>query len=76
MVRTILHLNSPSRAASRSATKAYLVGGGIASMAAAAFMIRDGDLLGHNITIALARNPCATREKQAERRGKLYRCQW
>ena len=51
MVRTILHLNSPSRAAPRSATKAYLVGGGIASMAAAAFMIRDGDLLGHNITI-------------------------
>jgi MCRA family len=29
----------------------YLVGGGIASMAAAAFMIRDGDVLGHNITI-------------------------
>lgn len=37
--------------ADRSATKAYLVGGGIASMAAAAFMIRDGDVLGHNITI-------------------------
>jgi oleate hydratase len=31
--------------------KAYLVGGGIASMAAAAFMIRDGDMLGQNITI-------------------------
>jgi len=31
--------------------KAYLVGGGIASMAAAAFMIRDGDMLGRNITI-------------------------
>ena len=29
----------------------HLVGGGIASMAAAAFMIRDGDVLGHNITI-------------------------
>ena len=29
----------------------YLVGGGIASMAAAAFMIRDGDVPGHNITI-------------------------
>ena len=28
-----------------------LVGGGIASMAAAAFMIRDGDVLGQNITI-------------------------
>ena len=35
----------------RSATKVYLVGGGIASMAAAAFMIRDGDILGRNITI-------------------------
>jgi oleate hydratase len=31
--------------------KVYLVGGGIASMAAAAFMIRDGDVLGHHITI-------------------------
>jgi oleate hydratase len=31
--------------------KVYLVGGGIASMAAAAFMIRDVDVLGHNITI-------------------------
>lgn len=35
----------------RSAARAYLVGGGIASLAAAAFMIRDGDMLGHNITI-------------------------
>jgi oleate hydratase len=35
----------------RSTAKVYLIGGGIASMAAAAFMIRDGDLLGHNITI-------------------------
>ncbi len=33
------------------AAKVYLVGGGIASLAAAAFMIRDGDVLGHNITI-------------------------
>jgi oleate hydratase len=32
-------------------SKAYLVGGGIASMAAAAFLIRDGDFLGRNITI-------------------------
>jgi myosin-crossreactive antigen len=32
-------------------SKVYLVGGGIASMAAAAFMIRDGDMPGHNITI-------------------------
>ncbi len=31
--------------------KAYLVGGGIASLAAAAFLIRDGDLLGRDITI-------------------------
>lgn len=30
---------------------AYLVGGGIASLAAAAFLIRDGDIPGHNITI-------------------------
>ena len=34
-----------------SEAKAYLVGGGIASLAAAAFMIRDGDMLGRNITI-------------------------
>ncbi|MBC7433741.1 MAG: oleate hydratase [Rubritepida sp.] len=31
--------------------KVWLVGGGIASLAAAAFMIRDGDVPGHNITI-------------------------
>jgi myosin-crossreactive antigen len=37
--------------ADRGATKVYLVGGGIASLAAAAFMIRDGDVPGHNITI-------------------------
>ena len=29
----------------------YLVGGGIASLAAAAFFIRDGDIPGRNITI-------------------------
>ena len=29
----------------------YLVGGGIASLAAAAFLIRDADIPGHNITI-------------------------
>ena len=29
----------------------YLVGAGIASLAAAAFLIRDGDIAGHNITI-------------------------
>ena len=32
-------------------TKAYLVGGGIGSLAAAAFMIRDAGLPGENITI-------------------------
>ena len=31
--------------------KAYLLGGGIGSLAAAAFMIRDGKLAGGNITI-------------------------
>jgi len=31
--------------------KFHLVGGGIASLAAAAFLIRDGDVLGRNITI-------------------------
>ena len=31
--------------------RVYLVGGGIASLAAAVFMIRDGDIPGHNITI-------------------------
>jgi oleate hydratase len=37
--------------ADRSAARVYLVGGGIASLAAAAFMIRDGDVLGKNITV-------------------------
>ena len=31
--------------------KAYLVGGGIGSLAAAAFMIRDGGMPGESITI-------------------------
>jgi oleate hydratase len=31
--------------------KAYLVGGGIGSLAAAAFMIRDGNFPGENISI-------------------------
>jgi oleate hydratase len=35
----------------RPAPQVYLVGGGIASMAAAAFMIRDGDIFGQNVTI-------------------------
>lgn len=33
------------------APQVYLVGDGIASMAAAAFMIPDGDVFGQNITI-------------------------
>ena len=37
--------------AGRAASRIYLVGGGIASLSAAAFMIRDGDVLGHDITI-------------------------
>ncbi len=39
------------RARVRRDQKVYLVGGGIASLAAAAFMIRDGDFLGRDITI-------------------------
>ncbi|MDP3481266.1 MAG: oleate hydratase [Desulfoprunum sp.] len=35
----------------KTTTKAYLVGGGIGSLAAAAFMIRDGNLPGGNISI-------------------------
>ena len=35
----------------QDATKVYLVGGGIASLSAAAFLIRDADIPGHNITI-------------------------
>ncbi|ADV82911.1 oleate hydratase [Terriglobus saanensis] len=40
-----------ARNTDRSDTKVYLVGGGIASLAAAAFLIRDGGVLGKNITI-------------------------
>ncbi len=35
----------------RSAVRAHLIGGGIASMAAAAILVRDGGLLGQNITV-------------------------
>ena len=40
-------LNKPKSAE----LKAYMIGGGIGSLAAAAFMIRDGGIPGHNITI-------------------------
>ena len=36
-------------------SKAYLLGGGIGSLAAAAFMIRDGAFSGENITILEAK---------------------
>lgn len=39
------------RAVPRDAAKFYLIGGGIASLAAAAFLIRDADMQGCNITI-------------------------
>src|SRR5579872_6823263 len=39
------------RSAQHDDTKTYLIGGGIASLAAAAFLIRDADVLGHNIVI-------------------------
>ena len=39
------------RNATRSNRRVYLVGGGIASLATAAFFIRDGGILGRNITI-------------------------
>ncbi|MDR3511436.1 MAG: oleate hydratase [Caulobacteraceae bacterium] len=40
-----------ARGSDRSGVKAYIVGGGIGGMAAAAFLIRDGHVPGHNITI-------------------------
>jgi oleate hydratase len=53
MVRTesTSDASTPRKSIDSNTSKAYLVGGGIASMAAAAFLIRDGDFLGHNITI-------------------------
>ena len=41
----------PAGRRDRGDTKVYLVGGGIGSLAAAAFLIRDGHVLGRNITI-------------------------
>ncbi|HEY0308993.1 MAG TPA: oleate hydratase, partial [Acidobacteriaceae bacterium] len=46
-----VHLQEREHNAARSDTKVYLVGGGIASLAAAAFLIRDGGIPGKNITI-------------------------
>jgi oleate hydratase len=44
-------MSDPSASDHAPRAKAYLVGGGIASMAAAAFLIRDGDMRGCDITI-------------------------
>ncbi|SFK64587.1 oleate hydratase [Methylocapsa palsarum] len=46
---TPIHMNTASM--NLRSTKAYLVGSGIGSLAAAAFMIRDGGILGSSITI-------------------------
>ena len=43
--------SAKNSAANGSAPKAYMVGGGIGSLAAAAFLIRDGKVPGRNITI-------------------------
>ena len=42
---------SDTRSIDRSHVKAYLVGGGIASLASAAYLIRDGGLFGENICV-------------------------
>jgi oleate hydratase len=44
-------MTDTNRSASRSDTKAYLVGGGIASLASAAYLIRDGGIPGANINV-------------------------
>ncbi len=49
--RAAASFNERRSTTDRSAPQVYLVGGGIASLAAAAFMIRVGDVFGHNITI-------------------------
>lgn len=54
MVETASPSNNPDLSgtdANRSLMKAYLVGGGIGSLAAAAFMIRDGGISGSDIWI-------------------------
>jgi oleate hydratase len=42
---------APGKGRDQNRAKFHLVGGGIASLAAAAFLIRDGDIPGHDITI-------------------------
>ena len=49
--RDVIPFGAKPNDANPDETKIYLVGGGIASLAAAAFLIRDADILGHNITI-------------------------
>ena len=46
-----VNASADSEARTADSAKAYLIGGGIASMAAAVFMIRDGDIPGCNLTI-------------------------
>jgi oleate hydratase len=46
-----LFMTDVSPSAGKPAGRTYMIGGGIAAMAAAAFMIRDGDVAGHTITI-------------------------
>jgi oleate hydratase len=45
------HPAATTERSAEAAPKTYLVGGGVASMAAAAFLIRDADVLGRDITI-------------------------
>ena len=47
LIRSLLHIERHLN----NNTKAYLVGGGIGSLSAAAFMIRDGGIPGSSITI-------------------------
>lgn len=46
-----MHTEPKSTARSRKITRAHLVGGGIASLAAAAILVRDGGILGDHVTI-------------------------
>ena len=46
-----MSVRTGAKAGERGAKRAYLVGGGIGSLAAAAFMIRDGNIPGENVTI-------------------------